>query len=269
MASLLQPPFEVSEVDPSGSADDAQAALQDDQADVGHRRRPGPATRRLRERLRAVHRADRRRRPEQGQRQPMGGGVTIDVLFNPDLKTSWVMVPALDRADPRVHRHDHHQPRAGRANARTGTLEQLAVMPFRPCGRDHRQDRALLRAGRGRHGRWSRCWASCSSACRSTAGCCSSRSAPAVFLLVVLGHRRAHLDGRRRTRARPSRRPSCCLMPQILLSGMIFPLSSMPWGVRWIGYLLPLTYFINRSPRGSCCGARRSRRCGRRSWFWR
>ena len=28
---------------------------------------------------------------------------------------------------------------------------------------------------------------------------------------------------------------------------MIFPLEAMPWGVRWIGYLLPLTYFINIS----------------------
>jgi len=33
------------------------------------------------------------------------------------------------------------------------------------------------------------------------------------------------------------------LLPQILLSGLIFPLYSMPPGVRWIGYLLPLTYF--------------------------
>lgn len=32
-------------------------------------------------------------------------------------------------------------------------------------------------------------------------------------------------------------------MPQILLSGMIFPLDAMAAGVRWIGYLLPLTYF--------------------------
>jgi ABC-2 type transport system permease protein len=28
-----------------------------------------------------------------------------------------------------------------------------------------------------------------------------------------------------------------------MLSGIIFPLSSMPAGIRWIGYLLPLTYF--------------------------
>lgn len=34
------------------------------------------------------------------------------------------------------------------------------------------------------------------------------------------------------------------LLPQIMLSGMIFPLQSMAAGVRWIGYLLPLTYFV-------------------------
>lgn len=33
------------------------------------------------------------------------------------------------------------------------------------------------------------------------------------------------------------------VLPQIMLSGIIFPLSSMAPGVRWIGYLLPLTYF--------------------------
>jgi len=33
------------------------------------------------------------------------------------------------------------------------------------------------------------------------------------------------------------------VMPQIILSGIIFPLSSMAAGVRWIGYVLPLTYF--------------------------
>lgn len=34
------------------------------------------------------------------------------------------------------------------------------------------------------------------------------------------------------------------LLPQIMLSGLIFPLSSMAPGVRWIGYVLPLTYFV-------------------------
>jgi ABC-2 type transport system permease protein len=39
------------------------------------------------------------------------------------------------------------------------------------------------------------------------------------------------------------------LLPQVLLSGLIFPLESMAAGVRWIGYLLPLTYF-NQIARG-------------------
>jgi ABC-2 type transport system permease protein len=37
------------------------------------------------------------------------------------------------------------------------------------------------------------------------------------------------------------------LLPQVMLSGLIFPLSSMAAGVRWIGYGLPLTYFIQIS----------------------
>jgi ABC-type multidrug transport system permease subunit len=34
------------------------------------------------------------------------------------------------------------------------------------------------------------------------------------------------------------------LLPQILLSGLVFPLAAIPIGVRWISYLLPLTYFV-------------------------
>jgi ABC-2 type transport system permease protein len=37
------------------------------------------------------------------------------------------------------------------------------------------------------------------------------------------------------------------MLPQILLSGLIFPLSSIVAGVRWIAYLLPLTYFTEIS----------------------
>jgi ABC-2 type transport system permease protein len=34
------------------------------------------------------------------------------------------------------------------------------------------------------------------------------------------------------------------LLPQILLSGALFPLSGIPWGIRWVSQLLPLTYFM-------------------------
>ncbi len=37
------------------------------------------------------------------------------------------------------------------------------------------------------------------------------------------------------------------LLPQMLLSGLIFPLASIVAGVRWIAYLLPLTYFTEIS----------------------
>jgi ABC-2 type transport system permease protein len=39
------------------------------------------------------------------------------------------------------------------------------------------------------------------------------------------------------------------MLPQVLLSGLVFPLSSIAAGVRWIAYLLPLTYF-NEIARG-------------------
>ncbi len=37
------------------------------------------------------------------------------------------------------------------------------------------------------------------------------------------------------------------LLPQILLSGFVFPVASMAAGVRWIAYLLPLKYFVDIS----------------------
>jgi ABC-2 type transport system permease protein len=37
------------------------------------------------------------------------------------------------------------------------------------------------------------------------------------------------------------------VVPQILLSGLIFPVDAMAAGVRWIAYILPLTYFVDIS----------------------
>ncbi|GAB4257950.1 MAG: ABC transporter permease [Thermoleophilia bacterium] len=34
------------------------------------------------------------------------------------------------------------------------------------------------------------------------------------------------------------------LLPQILLSGFVFPLEAIPWAVRWVSYAMPLTYFL-------------------------
>ena len=54
------------------------------------------------------------------------------------------------------------------------------------------------------------------------------------------------------------------MLPQMLLSGLIFPLASITaWHLRWISYLLPLTYF-NEISRGVMLRAARSGRCGSR-----
>ncbi|PTX64992.1 ABC-2 type transport system permease protein [Melghirimyces profundicolus] len=34
------------------------------------------------------------------------------------------------------------------------------------------------------------------------------------------------------------------LVPQFILSGFVFPLEAMPWGIRWVSCLMPLTYFL-------------------------
>lgn len=68
----------------------------------------------------------------------------------------------------------------------------------------------------------------------------------ALFLCVVLGL--GVLSSTLSTTAGQAMQTAMFFMlPQILLSGMIFPLEAMPWGIRWVGQLLPLTYFIDLS----------------------
>jgi ABC-2 type transport system permease protein len=64
----------------------------------------------------------------------------------------------------------------------------------------------------------------------------------AIFLFVVLGLG-VFISTISQTVGQAIQTAFFFLLPQILLSGMIFPLDAMAAGVRWIGYLLPLTYF--------------------------
>src|SRR5215475_14146076 len=63
-----------------------------------------------------------------------------------------------------------------------------------------------------------------------------------IFLFVVLGLG-VLISTVSHTAGQAIQTALLLLLPQILLSGMIFPLDAMAAGVRWIGYLLPLTYF--------------------------
>ncbi len=170
----------------------------------------------------------------------LGDRVTVDVLFNPDLKTSWVMVPAIigliltfiGTIVTSIGMVKEKQ---------TGTIEQLAVMPIKPStvilGKilpyfllatldmvlvtllgmllfdvPFNGNVAVFALGAG------------------------------LFLFVVLGLG-VFISTISQNVGQAIQTAFFFLLPQILLSGFIFPLEAIPWGVRWISYGLPLTYF--------------------------
>jgi len=170
----------------------------------------------------------------------LGDRVRTEVLFNPDLKTSWVMVPAIigliltfiGTIITSIGMVKEKQ---------TGTIEQLAVMPIKPStvilGKivpyfllasldmvlvtvlgillfdvPFNGNVAVFALGAG------------------------------LFLFVVLGLG-VFISTISQNVGQAIQTAFFFLLPQILLSGIIFPLEAIPWGVRWISYFLPLTYF--------------------------
>lgn len=167
-------------------------------------------------------------------------GLSYEVLYNPDLDTSAVLVPGLAGliivfvgtlvTSMSVVREQE-----------AGTLEQLAVMPFKPkdvfIGKispyfliasidivlvlligtllfDVPFNGSVLPLALG----------------------------AVMFLFVALGAG-ILISSVSANQAQSIQLALMTALPQIMLSGIIFPLSSMAAGVRWIGYLLPLTYF--------------------------
>lgn len=169
-----------------------------------------------------------------------GDAVTTQVLFNPDLETSWVMVPAIIGLI--LTFIGTIITSIGLVREReSGTLEQLAVMPIRPT-------QVIL-------GKITPYFlvASVDMLVITVLGIVlfdvPFNGNPAVFalgaglfLFVVLGLG-VFISTISQTAGQAIQTAFFFLLPQILLSGMIFPLDAMAAGVRWIGYLLPLTYF--------------------------
>src|SRR5262245_27872827 len=119
-------PFDVRTVDSSGSRQDAERALRDNNVDVAIVTQSSGTPTALIDgsslfaAQSAVSAFNR-----------LGGQVHVDVLYNPELKTSWVMVPAL--AGLILTFVGVIVTSLGLVRERQeGTLEQLAVMPFRP-----------------------------------------------------------------------------------------------------------------------------------------
>jgi len=173
-----------------------------------------------------------------------GLDVQIDVLFNPDLTTAWVMVPAIIGLI--LTFIGTVITSIGLVREReSGTLEQLAVMPIRPSsvilGKivPYFILAALDMTAVTLLGMWL-------FGVPFNGNPLVFALGSALFLFVVLGLG-VFISTISSTVGQAIQTAFFFLLPQILLSGMIFPLDAIPWGVRWISYLLPLTYFVEIS----------------------
>jgi ABC-2 type transport system permease protein len=238
-AGRLPAPFAASRVDPAGGRSVAADALRDGDTPAALVTSAGRPTMLLdgtslftaQAALRAL-----------GAQAPGGSpAIRVEVLFNPRLKTSWVMVPGL--AGMIVLFMGTVLTSLGVVRERqSGTFEQLAVMPLRPsdvfvgkvapyfvvCALE-----MLLVVGAG--------WLLfgvpfVGSVILFVLGAL-------LFLFVTLGIG-VLVSSVSQNQGQAIQLAVMILLPQIILSGLVFPLSSMAPGVRWIGYVLPLTYFM-------------------------
>jgi ABC-2 type transport system permease protein len=174
------------------------------------------------------------------------GSAAVQVLYNPGLTTSDIMVPGL--AGVVLVFIGTTITSLGVVRERqSGTMEQLAVMPLRP--RDVFLGKIVpyfavavvdlaivLAVGIAVFG-------------------VPFRGSAAVFglgallfLFVTLGIG-VLISSVSQNQGQAIQLAMMTMLPQVLLSGLIFPLTSIAVGVRWIAYLLPLTYF-NEISRG-------------------
>jgi ABC-2 type transport system permease protein len=243
-ASLLRgPTFHVTEVDTAAGESAAEARLRNGQAAVavvtGGRT---PLVLMDGTQLFSVETAE----SALAQLAPTAGAPAprVRILFNPDLTTSWVMVPGL--AGLILVFIGTLITSLGVVRERqSGTLEQLAVMPFSawdviagkiaPYLLVAAADLVIIVViGMGVFH-------------VPFAGNVPTFILGAVlFLLVTLGMG-VLVSTVSQNQGQAIQLAFMLVLPQVLLSGLIFPISSMAAGVRWISYVLPLTYFIEIS----------------------
>ncbi len=252
VAGLLPEQFRVVAVRPDAGEAQAEDALRRGEAVAAvvlpaGGRRPGASA----GRHRAVRRTGRPPRPgasrgagRRGRRRAQPAAAALArprILFNPDLRTAVIMIPGLCGIIL-VFVGTVATALGVVRERQAGTMEQLAVMPFRP--RDVFVGKIapylviaaldmviVVLAGmllfdvpfRG-------------SVAVFALGA-------ALFLFTTLGIG-VLISTVSQTQGQAIQLAMMTLLPQFLLSGLFFPLYSMPWAVRWIGYVLPLTYFI-------------------------
>jgi ABC-2 type transport system permease protein len=166
----------------------------------------------------------------------------VRVLYNPDLKTAYVMIPGL--AGVVLAFIGTVITSLGVVRERqSGTMEQLAVMPLKPSDVFFGKlvpyfcvalaDLALvLIVGVAVFG----------VPFRGSALVFGLGALLFVFSTLGIG---VLISSVSQNQGQAIQLAIMVLLPQILLSGLIFPLSSMVAGVRWIAYILPISYFID------------------------
>jgi len=172
---------------------------------------------------------------------PAFSAADVEVLFNPDLRTAPVMVPAITGLIL-VFVGTLATALGVVRERQAGTMEQLAVMPFRP--RDvfvgkiapyllvAAIDMVLVVVA----GVWLFDVPFAGSVLVFALGA-------GLFLFVTLGTG-VLISTVSQTQGQAMQLGMMTIVPQILLSGFAFPVYSMAAGVRWLAYVLPLTYFI-------------------------
>lgn len=252
VAGALPAPFTVESVTPGGTRADAVDDLRDARAAVAFVTGPGPGggvTVLLDGSELFTANAARTALAQAAGSAGSGGGpvpaqAEVDVLFNEELETSAVMVPGL--AGLILLFVGTVITSLGVVRERqAGTLEQLAVMPLRPAdvflGKiapyflvatidlvvvvavgvllfdvPFRGSVLVLALG------------------------------ALLFLFVTLGVG-VLISTVSQNQGQAIQLAIMALLPQVMLSGLIFPVSSMAAGVRWISYVLPLTWFTQIS----------------------
>jgi ABC-2 type transport system permease protein len=233
-ANLLPTFFDVTSVDPSGDRSTAETMVQRGEVDVAFLATGSPSV--------ALVDGSNLFAAQSivSVLNGFGSQVTTEVLYNPGLKTSWVMIPAIigliltfiGTIITSIGLVRERQ---------TGTLEQLAVMPIKPSTVIVGKIAPYFLV------------ASVDMAAITLLGMwlfdVPFNGNPfvfalggALFLFVVLGLG-VFISTVSQNAGQAIQLAFFFLLPQILLSGMIFPLDAMAAGVRWIAYFLPLTYF--------------------------
>ncbi len=244
VAAALPPPFDVQSVDPSADRAAAYEDLQYGREPAGFVTESDRVTVLLDGSELFITNAALRALGAMQSQSPANVTVDHEILFNPTLDTSAVMVPGL--AGLILLFVGTVITSLGVVRERqAGTLEQLAVMPLRPRDVFVGKIAPYFLV------------AAVDLAIVVVAGVLLF-SVPfngsvwvlglgsLLFLFVALGIG-VLISSVSQNQGQAIQLAMMTLLPQIMLSGLIFPLSSMAPGVRWIGYLLPLTYFTQIS----------------------